>query len=182
MKKSLRLLALSLTVAAALPLLPTAEPVAYGEPAKKHDAAAVEQARQRMETGQALFSQGRYAQAMTEFEAAYATQPYGAFLYNAAVAAEKAKDLQRAIAHYKEFLASDPNASDAPEIKSVIDKLEKALAGVQEIEEPLAEARAYRESVIPRMNALREKADAVERIVESSRWPFPTYQDLLFSL
>ncbi len=128
MKNSLRLLALALPVAAARPLLPTAEPVAYGEPAKKHDAAAVEQARQRMETGQALFSQGRYAQAMTEFEAAYATQPYGAFLYNAAVAAEKAKDLQRAIAHYKEFLASDPNASDAPEIKSVIDKLEKALS------------------------------------------------------
>ena len=53
---------------------------------------------------------------------------------------------------------------------------------VQEIEEPLAEARAYRESVVPRMNALREKVDAVERIVEASRWPFPTYQDLLFSL
>ena len=62
------------------------------------------------------------------------------------------------------------------------DKLEKALLGVQEIEEPLAEARAYRESVIPRMNALREKGDAVERLVEASRWPFPTYEDLLFSL
>jgi glutamine synthetase len=62
------------------------------------------------------------------------------------------------------------------------DKLEKALLGVQEIEEPLAEARAYRESVIPRMNALREKVDAVEKLVEASRWPFPTYQDLLFSL
>jgi glutamine synthetase len=62
------------------------------------------------------------------------------------------------------------------------DKLEKALAGVQEVEEPLAEARAYRESVIPRMVALREKVDAVEKLVEASRWPFPTYQDLLFSL
>ena len=62
------------------------------------------------------------------------------------------------------------------------EKLEKSLAGVQEIEEPLAEARAYRESVIPRMVALREKVDAVERLVEASRWPFPTYQELLFSL
>lgn len=62
------------------------------------------------------------------------------------------------------------------------DKLEKALSGVQEIEEPLAEARAYRESVIPRMNTLRDKVDAVEKIVEASRWPFPTYEDLLFSL
>jgi glutamine synthetase len=62
------------------------------------------------------------------------------------------------------------------------EKLEKALASVQEVEEPLAEARAYRESVIPRMSALRDKADAVERIVEAGKWPFPTYQDLLFSL
>jgi len=62
------------------------------------------------------------------------------------------------------------------------DKLEKALSGVQEIEEPLAEARAYRESVIPRMNTLRDKVDAVEKIVEASHWPFPTYEDLLFSL
>ena len=62
------------------------------------------------------------------------------------------------------------------------DKLEKALAGVQDIEEPLAEARAYRESVVPRMNALRDKGDAVERLVEASRWPFPTYEELLFSL
>jgi glutamine synthetase len=62
------------------------------------------------------------------------------------------------------------------------EKLEKALLGVQEIEEPLAEARAYHESVIPRMVTLREKVDAVEKLVEASRWPFPTYQDLLFSL
>jgi hypothetical protein len=126
--KPLRLIALTLTVAAALPLVQGGEPVAHGQAGKKHDAAVVEQARQRMETGQALFAQGRYAQAMAEFEAAYAAQPYGAFLYNAAVAAEKAKDLQRAIAHYKEFLASDPNAPDAPDIKAQIDKLEKALS------------------------------------------------------
>jgi tetratricopeptide (TPR) repeat protein len=126
--KTARLVALTALVAAAAPFLPAAEPVALGQAGKKHDAAVVEQARQRMETGQALFSQGRYAQAMAEFEAAYATQPYGAFLYNAAVAAEKAKDLQRAIAHYKEFLASDPNAPDAPEIKAVIDRLEKVLS------------------------------------------------------
>jgi glutamine synthetase len=62
------------------------------------------------------------------------------------------------------------------------DKLEKALASVQEIEEPLAEARAYRESVIPRMGVLREKVDAAEKLVEAARWPFPTYQELLFTL
>ncbi|MDA8427294.1 MAG: glutamine synthetase III [Treponema sp.] len=62
------------------------------------------------------------------------------------------------------------------------DKLEKALVGAQEIEEPLAQARAYREAVIPRMNALREKVDAVEKIVDEKLWPYPTYEDLLFVL
>jgi glutamine synthetase len=62
------------------------------------------------------------------------------------------------------------------------DKLEKALLGAQEIEEPLAQARAYREAVIPRMNALRERVDAAEKIVDTKLWPFPTYEDLLFML
>jgi glutamine synthetase len=91
-------------------------------------------------------------------------------------------------------LAAVGAASSAQEIKArklaelaaavaeETDKLEKALNGVQEIEEPLAGARAYRESVIPRMAALREKVDAVERLVERKRWPFPTYEDLLFGL
>ncbi|MDP3179609.1 MAG: glutamine synthetase type III, partial [Spirochaetaceae bacterium] len=73
-------------------------------------------------------------------------------------------------------------AEYASAVSDETEKLEKALAGVQEIEEPLAEARAYRESVIPRMAALREKVDAVERLVERKRWPFPTYEDLLFGL
>jgi glutamine synthetase len=70
----------------------------------------------------------------------------------------------------------------ASAVNDEAEKLEKAIIGVQEIEEPLAEARAYRESVIPRMESLRAKVDAIEKIVEASRWPFPTYQDLLFSL
>ncbi len=62
------------------------------------------------------------------------------------------------------------------------DKLEKALSGAQEIEEPLAQARAYREAVVPRMNALRERVDAVEKLVDGKLWPYPTYEDLLFML
>ncbi|HOX33219.1 MAG TPA: glutamine synthetase III [Spirochaetales bacterium] len=62
------------------------------------------------------------------------------------------------------------------------DKLEKALAGAQEIEEPLAQAKSYREQVVPRMNALREKVDLLEKSVDKARWPFPGYQELLFSL
>jgi tetratricopeptide (TPR) repeat protein len=91
------------------------------------DAKALEQARDRMEKGQQLFAQGRYAQAMAEFEAAYEVAPYGAFLYNAAFAAEKAHDRQRAIARYQQFLKVDPRAPDAAAIRQTIARLEREL-------------------------------------------------------
>jgi len=62
------------------------------------------------------------------------------------------------------------------------DKLERALAGAQEVEEPLARARGYREGVVPRMAALRERADLLEKAMDKARWPFPGYQELLFTL
>ena len=88
-------------------------------------AAAVEEARHRMERGQQLFAEEKFSEAMAEFEAAYKVQPYKAFLYNAAVAAERAGDRERAVARYKEFLAAEPNAPDAGQIKGTIDRLEK---------------------------------------------------------
>lgn len=91
-------------------------------------------ARKRMEKGQALFAAGKYADAMTEFEAAYEAQPYGAFLYNAAFAAEKAGDRQRAVARYREYLASDPTGPDAEEVKATIARLEQELTVVPTIE------------------------------------------------
>jgi len=63
-----------------------------------------------------------------------------------------------------------------------LEKLDEALARAQALEEPLALAKAYREGVVPRMDALRESVDALERLVDAELWPFPTYQELLFSL
>jgi glutamine synthetase len=62
------------------------------------------------------------------------------------------------------------------------DRLEKALSLAQEIDEPLACAKSYREAVVPRMVALRERADALERLVSAERWPLPSYEKLLFGL
>lgn len=63
-----------------------------------------------------------------------------------------------------------------------LEKLDAALASAQAVEEPLSLAKAYRESVVPRMDDLRETTDALERVMDASVWPFPTYQELLFSL
>jgi hypothetical protein len=90
-------------------------------------AAAFDEARRRMEHGQGLFAQGRYSEALVEFQAAYDMLPYGAFLYNAALSAEKAGERAKAVALYNQFLMGDPGASDAPEIRATVARLEKEL-------------------------------------------------------
>jgi glutamine synthetase len=62
------------------------------------------------------------------------------------------------------------------------DRLEKVLNDAQKTEDPLAKARAYRESVIPHMDSLRGIADDVEKLVPNALWPLPSYEELLFTL
>lgn len=62
------------------------------------------------------------------------------------------------------------------------DKLDAALSDAQRVEDPLARAQSYREAVVPRMDALREVCDELERLMPKNDWPFPSYEDLLYSL
>ena len=61
-------------------------------------------------------------------------------------------------------------------------KLETALTEAQEIEEVFAQAKAYYEKVRPGMDAIRSRADTLEKLVAKEAWPFPGYEDLLFKL
>ncbi|MBN1647384.1 MAG: glutamine synthetase III [Spirochaetales bacterium] len=61
-------------------------------------------------------------------------------------------------------------------------ELGKALENAQGKSGELAKAKAYRESVIPAMEKLRKHADGLETKVGKEYWPFPDYQDLLFTL
>jgi glutamine synthetase len=73
-------------------------------------------------------------------------------------------------------------AACAVSLSEETDKLERALTDALRIEDQLAQARAYRESVIPRMDALREVADEAEKLVPEKAWPLPSYEKLLFTL
>jgi len=44
------------------------------------------------------------------------------------------------------------------------------------------QAEAYRDKVVPAMQALRVDIDALEMLVPADMWPVPTYADLLFKL
>ncbi|MDR0710008.1 MAG: glutamine synthetase III, partial [Spirochaetaceae bacterium] len=61
-------------------------------------------------------------------------------------------------------------------------KLETALAEAQGIEDPFAQAKAHNEKVKPAMEAVRVRADALEKLVAKTFWPFPGYEDMLFKL
>jgi len=72
------------------------------------------------------------------------------------------------------------------EVSSLVDELvarlnaleKENLADVEE--DPLQLAQHARERVLPAMNAVRDIADRLERILPDDYWPLPTYREMLF--
>ncbi|HTJ82669.1 MAG TPA: hypothetical protein VL400_13190, partial [Polyangiaceae bacterium] len=87
--------------------------------------ATVEDARSRMEKGQRLFADEKYSEAGDEFASAYDKHRFDAFLYNAAVAYEKAGKRDQAVGFYKRFLEAEPTAPDKKAIEETIERLKK---------------------------------------------------------
>jgi len=72
-------------------------------------------------------------------------------------------------------------------VNTLVDKLykdvtalEKTLAAAGGGENLEKKAKAFRDQVLPGMNAVRESADALEEIVDSKLWPLPSYAEMLF--
>ncbi|MBI9098407.1 MAG: glutamine synthetase III [Spirochaetaceae bacterium] len=62
-------------------------------------------------------------------------------------------------------------------------KVTKEMNEALELEEDLLkQAKAYREKVIPAMDELRTYGDALEKITDKDLWPYPSYEDMLFTL
>ena len=68
------------------------------------------------------------------------------------------------------------------EMKQALNELVKAEQTASSMERGKEQAFFYREKVVAAMNALREPADELERLVDKEYWPFPTYADLLFEV
>ena len=66
------------------------------------------------------------------------------------------------------------------EFVETIFALEEANAGHPETEDVLEAAKYVQSTVIPAMEAAREVADRLERIVPDSLWPLPKYAEILF--
>ena len=70
-------------------------------------------------------------------------------------------------------------SNEAYDLVQSLATAEKAAAG-QPCGEKMAEA--YLERVIPLMNRLRAKVDAMETLTATEYWPFPTYGEMLFGI
>jgi glutamine synthetase len=71
-------------------------------------------------------------------------------------------------------------AAEVDDLVAAIDKLEHAQHAAHEASSLQAEAKAFRDKVIPAQEALRVVADALETLVADDLWPMPKYRELLF--
>jgi hypothetical protein len=85
-------------------------------------------AKESFEAAQSSFVREEYDKAADQFLKAFEHKPFPAFLFNAAVAFEKAKRFDQAKEYFERYLATDPGASDAAQVKARIDTLAKVLA------------------------------------------------------
>ena len=60
--------------------------------------------------------------------------------------------------------------------------LESVIRSRPEADDPLTAARYMHDTVLPAMSDLRRSADTLETLTDKSYWPFPTYDELLFSI
>jgi len=90
--------------------------------------ADLQAAKAQFEEAQVLFLRELWDDAAAKFLSAYDKKPFASFLFNAAVAFEKAKKLDRAVDMFQRYLDKDPQARDAAEVKTRIESLKALLA------------------------------------------------------
>lgn len=89
------------------------------------------EAREHYQNATAHFAVGEFAQAATEYQAAYMLKPDPALLYNAAQSYRLANNPDKALILYKNYLQLYPNEPNADEVRRQIDKLKEAIAAAE---------------------------------------------------
>ena len=67
-------------------------------------------------------------------------------------------------------------------IDAAAEELETALDAYHAMSEVQSSAEFIRDSVLPKMTALRAPCDAAEKLIPAKSWPFPTYAELMFGV
>lgn len=89
---------------------------------------ALQAAKVAFEEAQLLYTKDQFEESAAKFMDAFDKKPFSSFLFNAAVAYEKAKTYDKAIAGFQRYIELDPQARDAAEVKARIESLKALLA------------------------------------------------------
>ncbi len=117
--------------------------LAVGGPAFAQPADALKKAQSAFDNAQLSYLQGKYDEAAQGFQDAYAARPFPQFLYNIGASfhmkGKQTSDVdayQKAVDHYKKYLAEDPTASDKAKVEKAIGVLEAEIKRVKDAGTP----------------------------------------------
>src|SRR5438067_456827 len=92
---------------------------------------ALRKAQASFDQAQTDYLQGKYDEAATGFQEAFAERPFPQFLYNVAASyhmkGKKTSDVPsygKAVQFYKDYLSKEPDAADKPKVEKAIGVLE----------------------------------------------------------
>ncbi len=102
------------------------------------------------------------------------------YIGNIASAANQARTAGQTLVCSDELLSRLCAGSDT--LSTCTERLETVLQELPASPEALVRARYIHDQVLPVMEKLRDFADQLESITDRSVWPFPTYDQLLFSV
>lgn len=121
---SLCIAVLPLRIAAAGPA-----PEGQGEPAAQGFDDETQELKRLYDDAHVAFLAGRFQDAGRKFDNGYRRSGLTAFLFNSAVAWERAGQLETAVERYAEYLVKESDADDRPQIEERLRTLKSALAG-----------------------------------------------------
>lgn len=141
------------------------------------------EARAHYEKATNHFAVGEFAEAAVEYQAAYKLKPDPALLYNAAQSYRLARNHEKALILYRNYLQLYPNEPNADEVRSQIAKLRDSIAASQttpspkqnELKEPGASSNAAKPTA-PSTNAQPSKTATATSTMARSRGEAPAYK------
>jgi hypothetical protein len=92
------------------------------------DSEAERTARLHFHKGEARYAAGRFADALTEYQAGYDAVPLPGFLVNIAQCQRRLGDLRHAHASYQKFVLVAPDSPLVPEVRKLITDVERLMA------------------------------------------------------
>ena len=102
------------------------------------------------------------------------------YQYTVAEVAKQATNVALSVRAEEKLLTKAAELTE--QLTERLEKLEADVEKVDETQEALAIAKYYREVIFTDMNQLREIIDALEVLVPSDIWPYPTYGEILYSV